>query len=143
MQDEKDAALLLGRVNVKLLQSSPRFNWFEVGYNDYSTNASAIEQLSKNSAAISFIVFGGTWNNQTQLLLPQFYKVLDEAKINRGRAMLYFLDRDKHSPQGFEGEYSINDVPTFIVLKNGQEIGRIAGNVSSSIDGDLADIVTR
>ena len=141
--NESDPALLIGRSNVKWLQNNKQFAWFNSGYDNYNTNASAIEQLQKITPDISFIVFAGTWSDATQTLLPQFYKALDAAKINRGRVMLYFLDRDKKSPQGFEGQFSINNVPTFIVMKNGEEVGRIVESVSSSIEGDLVDILGR
>lgn len=142
-QDERDPALLIGRVNVRLLQSNQHFAWFTVNYSNYVCNSSAIKVLSQVSPDISFIVFGGTWSDASQTLLPQFYKVLDEAKINRGRALLYFLDRDKKSPQGFESEYMVSELPTIILLKGGQEVGRISGNVSTSVEGDLADLVVR
>ena len=143
VQDQNDPALLLGRVNVRLLQSSPRFGWFDIGYNNYTTNASTIEQLSKAGGDISFIAFAGTWNDASQKQLPQFYKAIDEAKINRARVLLYFLDRDKKSPQGYEGNYYVTEVPTFIVLKAGQEIGRISGTSASAIEADLSDILVR
>ena len=143
VQDEHDAAQLLGRVHVKMLQSSPRFGWFSANYTNYTCQASAIEQLTKITPAISFIAFAGTWDNASQQLLPQFYRSLDEAKINRARVLLYFLDRDKKSPQGFEGEYLIHTVPCFIILKGGEEIGRISGNQSTSIEGQLADILLK
>ncbi len=140
-QDTRDPAQLLGRVNVKLLQGSQRFGWFSASYSNYTCNASAIAQLTKQGSEISIFAFVGTWNAATQELLGPLYKVIDEAKINRNSVLLYFLDRDKKSPQGFEGTYMLSDVPTFIVFKNNQEIGRISGTVANSIEGDLADIL--
>ncbi len=142
-QDERDPALLIGRINVRLLQSSPQFGWFNANYSKYKTNSSAIYQLSKISTDLSFIAFGGTWSEATQNILPQFYKVLDEAKINRNRVVLYFLDRDRKSPQGYEAQYGITGLPTLIFLKNGQELGRINGSVNTSVEGDLADLLVR
>ncbi|MBL0048615.1 MAG: hypothetical protein IPP32_11035 [Bacteroidetes bacterium] len=80
-QDERDPALLIGRVNVRLLQSNQHFAWFSVNYSNYICNSSAIKVLSKIGPDVSFIVFGGTWSAATQTLIPQFYKVLDEAKL--------------------------------------------------------------
>lgn len=142
-QDERDPALLIGRVNVRLLQSNQHFGWFPVNYSSYTANSSALKVLSQIGPDISFIVFGGTWSVATQTMIPQFYKVLDEAKINRARAFLYFLDRDKKSPQGFESEYMVSEVPTIILLKSGQEVGRISGAAATSVEGDLADLVVR
>ena len=142
-QDERDPALIVGRINVRLLQSNTHFGWFPVNYSDYKTNSSAIAELSKIGPDVSFIVFGGTWSAASQTLIPQFYKILDEAKINRARVLLYFLDRDKKSPQGFESEYMVSEVPTIILLKGGQEVGRISGAVATYVEGDLADLVVR
>lgn len=141
-QSIDDAGQLQGRVNINSIQSNRRFAWFEANYSAYKTNASAIEQLSKLAPQLSFIVFAGSWDDKSQLSLGQFYKCLDEAKINRSRVITYFLNRDLKSPQGFEQEFSISQLPTIIVMKGNSEIARISGPVSTSIESDLADIIS-
>ncbi len=140
-QEDRDPALVTGRISERLLQTNRNFAWFPANYGNYNCNASAITQLAKLSNDIHFIAFGGTWNEASKIILPQFYKSLDEAKISRARVLLYFLDRDKHSPQGFENDFGISEVPTIIVMKGNTELGRIRGNPASAIEAELADIL--
>ena len=53
------------------------------------------------------------------------------------------MDRDKKSGEGIEKQYKIERVPTFIVLKNGVEVGRVVESVENSIEADLAAIFNR
>lgn len=141
VQDERDQALITGRLNEKLLQTNRNFAWFTSNYSNYTCNASAIAQLAKLGGDIHFIAFGGSWNEGTKTVIPQFYKAIDEAKINRGRVILYFLDRDFRSQQGFEASYGISNLPTLLVLKGNEEIGRISGIPSNPIEAELADVL--
>lgn len=141
VQDERDQALITGRINEKLLQSNRNFAWFNANYSNYTCNASAITELAKLGGTIHFIAFGGSWNEGTKTLLPQFYKAIDEAKINRGRVILYFLDRDFRSQQGFEASFGITNLPTILVMKGNEEIGRISAIPSNPIEAELADLL--
>ena len=89
-------------------------------------------------ADATLLVFAGTWCSDTQNLLPKFYKSLDDAGIARERVKLYLLDEQKNSPEQLEKQYQVVSVPTFIVLQNGKELGRIVESVQQSIEADLA-----
>jgi hypothetical protein len=141
-QSVNEFGQLQGRVNINSIQSNRRFAWFADNYSAYQTNPSAITQLTKLSPELSFIIFIGSWDEKSQQVLAQFYKCLDEAKINRIRAIPYFLDRDLKSPQGLEQEFRINQLPTVIVMKGNSEIARISNSSSNSIEADLADIIS-
>jgi hypothetical protein len=54
---------------------------------------------------------------------------------------LYLLNRQKKSPGGQEEGLNILKVPTIIVYRNGQEIGRIIEVVTRNIEADLLDII--
>lgn len=142
-QGNNDQPILMGRTHFRTLMLRPYFDWFRRGYDNYVPNASALEVLRQKSNGISFLVFGGTWCEDTQNLLPVFVKVTDAAGISRNRITLYFTDRDKHSPEGLENQYGVTRVPTFIMVRNGVELGRITESVSQSIEADLADILSR
>ena len=99
-QDNNDQPILMGRTSFRTLMVRPYFDWFRKPYDDYAPNPSAMDVLRQKSTGISFIVFGGTWCEDTK-------------------------------------------VPTFIMMKNGVEIGRITESVSQSVEADLADLLSR
>lgn len=142
-QDNSDQPILMGRTSFRTLLVRPYFDWFRKPYDDYVPNPSAMDVLRQKATGISFLVFGGTWCEDTQKLLPLFVKVTDLAGISRNNITLYFTDRDKHTPEGLENQYGVTRVPTFIMMKNGVEVGRITESVSQSVEADLADLLSR
>lgn len=133
---------LFGRTNVRSIANNNRFQWFKQGYDAYIVNASAVAQLQQLPSNVTIIVFAATWCEDTQKLLPQFFRVINAAGIHDKKITMYMVDRDKHTPEGLEQQFQITRVPTFIVCKNGIEIGRITEQVSQSIEADLADMLS-
>ena len=142
-QDNSDQPILLGRTSFRTLMVKPYFDWFRRGYDSYSPNPSATEVIKTKHSGVKFLVFGATWCSDTRDLLPIFIKVTDLSGVDRRAIEMFFTDRDKHTPEGLENQYGIIRVPTFILLRNGQEIGRITESASTTIEGDLADILSK
>ncbi|GAL84379.1 thioredoxin-like protein [Sporocytophaga myxococcoides] len=133
---EKD---LTGKTDIKEVNSN--FPWFSEGYNLYQPDTTIIKPLSDKGSKLSFIVFGGTWCGDTQRELPKFYKITDEANIKKEKITLYLLNHDKKSPEKLEKKYKIHSIPTFIILINGKEAGRIVESPQNTLEKDLLEIL--
>jgi thiol-disulfide isomerase/thioredoxin len=133
---EKD---LTGKSDIKKIESD--FPWFSEGYNAYTPDSTVIITLSDKGSKLTFIVFGGTWCGDTKRELPRFYKITDQANIKREKITLYMLDRGKKSPEKQEKKYKIHSIPTFIILVNGKEAGRIVENPKNTLEKDLLEVV--
>ena len=69
-------------------------------------------------------------------------KILDEVKFPENRLTIIAVNRKKEAPNGEEGLYNIQRVPTIIVKKYGKEIGRIIEYPKSGfLERDLLDII--
>jgi len=120
------------------------FPWFKSNYEAYNSALSTdILYLRAFNDRIKFIVFGGTWCDDTRILLPKFFRVLDEARFPASAVTLYGVNRQKKSLHGETEKYGIVNVPTFIVLKDGKEIGRIVESVKKSIEVDLKEMLLK
>jgi thiol-disulfide isomerase/thioredoxin len=141
---DKDASrMAVGLISSRVLLKYPAFKWFKEGMDKYSPNDSDVNKLKsrlKNNK-LSFIVFGGTWCDDTRELLPEFYKTMKLAEVNENRITLYALDRDKACGIAIPKEYNITNVPTFIIIEDGKEIGRIVESVDISLERDLSGIL--
>lgn len=127
----------------ELLNDTNACPWYAGGYEEYTPNTEAVTKLEKGfTTEHKLLIFGGTWCGDTQNLLPKFYKVVDAMKQSP-EIQLVMVDLNKVSGEGIETKYKISYVPTFIVLKNGKEIGRIVEVVNESIEADLAAILNR
>lgn len=141
VKENKKQPVVTGYISAGELKNEVRFPWFTEGYNSYNPDSYIINELKKSDKNIYILVFAGDWCSDTYYLLPQFYKTTDLAGI--ANHQLYFLDRNKKSQDGLENNYKIELVPTFIIIKNGEETGRIEETVDESIEKDLLKIISK
>jgi hypothetical protein len=122
-------------------QIQNNFKWFQNGYKAYHPDISSIRKLKESLPSYRIIIFAGIWCTDTQRLLPEFYKTIDEAGYSRDNTTLYLVDHKIHSPEKLEDTYHVKSIPAFIILKDEKEIARIVENPKTTIEDDLAKIV--
>ncbi|HVF97495.1 MAG TPA: thioredoxin family protein, partial [Flavisolibacter sp.] len=71
------------------------------------------------------IVFGGTWCGDTKALLPKFFTTTDAARFPESHITLIGVDHSKKTLYNLAEAFGITNVPTFIVMKGGKEVGRV------------------
>jgi len=114
-----------GILSRKDIVSDSSFKWFAANQSGYKVNSLAVEALGKNADSVSILAFGGTWCHDTQYILPKFFNIIDAAKFPENHVTIIGLDEQKHSLGGLAEAMAVVNVPTFIILKNGKEIGRV------------------
>ncbi|MFY7652261.1 MAG: thioredoxin family protein [Chitinophagaceae bacterium] len=141
-QIEGTSKIIIGPFKRNLLETDSVFQWFSTQLKYGRPNADAVTILQNQANGISFIVFGGTWCEDTRQLLPVFFRWIDAAGFDNQKIQLWGVDRNKQSTNKAHEKYQIKNVPTFIVLKNGKEIGRVVeyGSIGV-IDKELATII--
>ncbi|MCX6190127.1 MAG: thioredoxin family protein [Bacteroidetes bacterium] len=138
---DRNEKILVGGIKRKQLNDD-KFPWFKKNYDSYNTAANTdILYLKAYNARVTFVVFAGTWCDDTQNLLPKFYRVLDEAQFPESAVVLYGVDRNKKSLKGEADKNVLSKVPTIIVYKDGKEIGKVVESVKSSIEVDLKEMI--
>ena len=91
----------------------------------------------------TYEVFLGTWCGDSRREVPRMEKIFSEMGIDMANVLIVTLDRDKVSPSGEQEGRDIRYVPTLIVSKDNQEIGRIVESPSSetaTLESDLFEI---
>ena len=86
-------------------------------------------------------VFLGTWCSDSRREVPRFWRALDQAQRS-GRSLPFeveyvAVDREKEEPAERIGPAGVEYVPTFIVRRDGQEVGRIVESSPGGIERDL------
>jgi thiol-disulfide isomerase/thioredoxin len=133
--------MLLGKTERTELYNDNSFDWFKERYNAYMPDKVAVDKIRGTNQNLTFIVFAGTWCGDTRALLPNFYKVMDAAGVKDDDIELYLLDRSKKSGDGLAAKYHIKFLPTFIVMKDGNEIGRVVETINNSIEQDISEFL--
>lgn len=117
--------MLLGPVTKYLLRNDPSFSWYAANQKGYDPSVKWLSALEKAKDSLSFVVFGGTWCEDSQFILPRFFRLLEKAGFPDERVHFYAVDRNKKTPDGKADTYRIERVPTIIVLASGKELGRV------------------
>ncbi len=138
---ESNQKIYKGVFTFQDLHAESSFGWLNRGTTSYKPDTNDIKYLKKNLPAYKLVVFIGTWCDDTHKLLPRFEKVLKLTSYPMEQYTMFGVDRDKKAKFVENRLYSIENVPTIIVFKDHQELGRIVESVKKSIEGDLVQII--
>ena len=140
-KDKDGSKMLLGISDKNALMNDKAFGWFRAGYDKYKPSAAPVKVISQIAPSLHIEVFGGTWCDDTHDLLPEFYKVMDAAKVSDTQITLHLVNRDKKTKDGSSEKYKITNVPTFIVFIGGKQVGKVVESAKKSIEADIADML--
>lgn len=140
-----DGKLLLGTQKKDQLLKAPYSDWYVKEHDEYATDKKTIEELKKEKInSYSLVIFLGTWCGDSHREVPRLMKILEETKFPEKKMTIIAVNRKKEAPNGEEGLYNIQRVPTIIVKKYGKEIGRIIESPKSGwLEKDLLEIIKK
>jgi thiol-disulfide isomerase/thioredoxin len=134
--------IMVGVINKEVLQYETSFTWFAQNQQNYTPPPAAVEAFKKNGSKIHIICFGGTWCGDTKAILPKFYTLITAAGFMQSRLTVIGVDRSKKTYAALAESLGITNVPTFIILKNGKEVGRVVEYGKTGYwDKELGEIV--
>lgn len=134
--DTKGRKVLKGLISRADIQSDTSFSWFDKNYHLGKPEAKAVAAFKQHDTSFHMLIFAGTWCPDTQNLLPQFYQLADAANYPDSCITLIGVDNAKTTLDNLNKTFHLVDVPTFIVLKDGKEVGRV---VEYGESGDAMD----
>ncbi len=141
MPDDR-AKIFKGIINRSLIENDTSFAWFKENMKWGQVDEAAVAAFKQKGDQFKMIVFGGTWCEDTQNVLPKFYRLVDKSNFPEKNIVLIGVDRKKQTINDLSKKFNITNVPTIIVLRKGKEIGRVVEyGKSGSIEKDLMEIV--
>lgn len=124
-RDSHGNKVVKGFLTKQELMTDTAFGWFSSGQKSFTPNDDAVKGFVAGKDAVNIVVFGGTWCEDTHMVLPHFFVTADAANFPSDRITLIGVDRSKKTLYNLSEAFGITNVPTFIVMKNGKEIGRV------------------
>ncbi|MCM4160048.1 thioredoxin family protein [Antarcticibacterium flavum] len=140
--DDDQQNMIVGKLTKKDLQEGSYAGWFNRGYDNYKPSAEEIEIIKENIGDYEIVGFMGTWCPDSRREVPEFFKLLDEAGYDLSKLTMIGVDRSKTTPDNLEEGYNMSRVPTFIFLKDGEEVNRYVEYSQESLAEDVAAIVS-
>ena len=125
LPDKDGGKILKGILPVDILEKDPSFKWFAEGQKGYTPDATALSGLKQMGDSIQLLVFMGTWCEDSHIVIPRFYSLIQQAGFSRDRLTIVGVDRNKKTHGHLTEALNVLNVPTILVMKNGKEVGRV------------------
>ncbi len=144
MIDERSGKPMLLGICDRTAFADTNFSWwFDSEYENYEFSIATLDSIKCKLENITIKMVLGTWCSDSRREVPRFLRLMDETSVSEEKISLICVDRKKESPEGNVDELDIKYVPTFIIYKNNQEIGRIIESPGESLERDLKGIIYR
>ncbi len=114
-----------GLIDKQALINEASFYWYASTQNNFNPDSALVQAMRIHQDSTYFVLFGGTWCDDTQSILPRFFKLQEMAGISDSCVSFFAVDRNKHSISNVPQAFNIARVPTIILMKGGKEIGRL------------------
>jgi thiol-disulfide isomerase/thioredoxin len=133
-----------GLVNKYLIQNDTAFKWFVANQAGYRPDTATLNAFERAKGKYQFVVFGGTWCEDTQFILPKFFNLQEKSGTPDEAITFFGVDRSKNSLGNIAKAFNITLVPTIIVMQSGKEIGRVVEyGKTGKWDKELAAILNQ
>ena len=143
-QDTKhpEVKVLRGIINKYLVQNDTSFRWYNTNQKFYGPDSSTLNAMERTKGKLQFVLFGGTWCEDTQFILPQFFKLQEMSGVPDSVITFFVVNRAKKSLSNITDAFGITNVPTIIIMKDGKEKGRVVEyGKTGKWDKELAEII--
>ena len=137
-----EVTVLRGFINKYLVQNDTAFSWYSSNQKIYGPDSSVLNAFERTKGKIQFVVFGGTWCEDTQFVLPRFFKLQEMSGVKDDMITFFGVNREKRSLGGIAEAFGITNVPTIIAMKDGKELGRVVEyGKTGKWDKELAELL--
>ena len=145
VKDEKhpEEHLLKGLVDKYIIQKDTAYgSWYKSSQSIFKPDTSMLGAMQRTKSKVKFVLFGGTWCDDTQFILPKFFKLQEMSGVADSAITFFAVNRAKKSLANIADAFNIINVPTIIVMKDGKEAGRIVEYGSTGKwDKELAELL--
>jgi thiol-disulfide isomerase/thioredoxin len=139
-----EVKIFRGIVNKYLIENEPTFNWMKSAKVGYKPDTATINAFERSKGKVQFVVFGGTWCEDTQNIVPKFFSLQEKSGVPDNAISFFGVDREKKSLASIAEAFNIKNVPTIIIMKDGIEKGRVIEyGKTGNWDKELAEILNK
>lgn len=115
-------------------------SWERV-YRTFQPDSLSVQVLKHWNLDQEVLVFFGSWCGDSRREVPRFLRAAEEADNPHLRIRFYGLDRSKRDEAGLAERHRISRVPTFVILEDGKELGRIVERSRHGVERDWVGIL--
>jgi thiol-disulfide isomerase/thioredoxin len=136
----QEEGVLVGPVTREKVEAAPEWVQAEV---EAKPDPNVAAALASVPAGAEVEVFLGTWCGDSRREVPRFWKAVDAAGGTVPFQVRYVgVDHAKKEPAAEIAREGVRYLPTFIVRRDGREVGRIVETSPNGIESDLLALLT-
>ena len=141
--DDKKVTVLNGIISKYAIENNPAFaTWYAANRDAYKPDVSVLNAMEAAGGKLQFVIFGGTWCEDTQFIIPKFFKLQELSGVPDNSISFFAVDRKKKTLGNLADAFKITNVPTIIVMKDGKEAGRVVEyGKTGKWDVELAELL--
>lgn len=141
-ENHPEQHILRGIINKYVVQNDNSYNWYNSSAASYKPDTATLSAFERAKNKVQFVVFGGTWCEDTQFILPKFFKLQEMSSVGDNAITFFGVNRAKKSLASITEAFKIINVPTIIIMKEGKEAGRVVEyGTTGKWDKELANIL--
>lgn len=134
--------ILYGKCDMEGVKNSEIFrDFYQNSLDEYEIDSALIIGQSDLLDDIEVTMVFATWCSDSQRELPRFLEILSIMDYPMDDINIIALDANKNIEGIDITDLNIEFVPTFILYKNGVELGRIIESPDSTLENDLLNII--
>ena len=141
VENKRGERVAVGEVTAEAILDS--FPDFRKNYEGYVVDQESLGNLRSLERDLEIFTVLGTWCKDSRREVPKFLKIMDALDSKKVHLRFLSVDRTKRDEGGIAESFDIRYVPTFILLEDGQEIGRIVETPKKTIEVDLVNILQK
>jgi thiol-disulfide isomerase/thioredoxin len=139
--EEREEHYLVGYINKEAFKSDHFYGWYDEQYKSYVLDDATIKEIKTILPELNIKIVMATWCSDSRREVPAFIKILDAVNYPVNKLTLIGVDRNKSGLFDELEGLDIVFVPTFIISKGNDEIGRIIESPFETLELDLLEII--
>jgi thiol-disulfide isomerase/thioredoxin len=114
--------------------------WKRLFDEPYVPDAAAVATIRANADGIAVLLIVATWCPDSRREVPRFFAIMDDVGIRESQLTMVGVDRAKKDTEGLTEKWGVTRVPTFVFLRDGQEVGRVVERTpaGATLEGEIA-----
>jgi thiol-disulfide isomerase/thioredoxin len=134
-------APLLGHVTREQIRAYDP--WKRLFVDPYVPDAAAVATIRANADGIAVLLIVATWCPDSKREVPRFFAIMDGVGFRESQLTMVGVDRTKKDTEGLTEKWGVTRVPTFVFLRNGQEVGRVVERTpaGATLEGEIARVL--
>ncbi len=97
LPNHPNVKIVRGLINKYQIQNDTAFKWFGPNQGGYKADTATLNAFERAKGKYQIVVFGGTWCEDTQFILPKFFKLQEQTGFPDEAITMFGVNRAKTS----------------------------------------------